>query len=87
MMRCHGWRNAPTPAAALDAVRRLQALTPYPSQIELWAKVSDDIIPRNGTKVTDWVYQAGQLEFTVSAPTGVDAPNYIKAFQAVARLR
>jgi hypothetical protein len=67
---------------ALDAVRRLKALTPYPGQIELWAKVAG-VLPRNGTKVTDWIYQGGQLEFTVSAPTGVDAPNYIKAFQAV----
>ena len=66
----------------LDAVRRLKALAPYPSQLELWSKVSN-VLPRNGTKVTDWNYQSGQLEFTVSAPTGVDAPAYIKAFQAV----
>jgi hypothetical protein len=67
---------------ALDSVRRLRALAPYPSQLELWGKVSD-VLPRNGTKVTDWNYQPGQLEFTVSAPSGVDAPAYIKAFQAI----
>jgi hypothetical protein len=68
--------------AALDAVTRLAALSPYPSQLDLFTRVTG-ILPRNGTKVTDWSYQSGQLEFTVSAPSGIDAPAYVKAFQNV----
>jgi hypothetical protein len=68
--------------AALDAVNRLQALAPYPGQLELFVKVSD-ILPRNGTKVTAWSFQSGDLEFTVAAPTGVEAPAYVKVLQAV----
>ena len=69
--------------SGLDAINRLQALSPYPSQLELFVKI-DDIIPRNGTKLTEWSFQAGELEFTVDAPTGVVAPAYVKALQGVA---
>ena len=66
----------------LDAVNRLQTLAPYPSQLELWVKVSE-IVPRNGTKVINWNFQTGELEFTLVAPTGVNAPAYVKALQTV----
>jgi hypothetical protein len=68
--------------SALDAVTRLQALSPYPSQLELFVKVAE-MIPRNGTKVTEWSFQTGELEFTVDAPTGIVAPAYVKALQGV----
>jgi hypothetical protein len=69
--------------SGLDAVNRLQALSPYPSQLELLAKISE-LIPRNGTKVSDWNFQSGELEFTVNAPTGADAPAYVKVVQSIA---
>jgi hypothetical protein len=65
----------------LDTVNRLLTLSPYPSQLELWVKVGN-VLPRNGTKLTDWNFQTGELEFTISAPTGVSAPAYVKAMQA-----
>ena len=68
--------------AALDAVSRLQALAPYPGQLELWVKVSD-VLPRNGTKVTEWNFQTGQLDFTVSSPTPIEAPAYVKTLQSL----
>jgi hypothetical protein len=68
--------------SALDAVVRLQALSPYPTQLDLFVKLAD-ILPRNGTKLTQWSFQAGELEFTVVAPTGIEAPAYVKVLQNV----
>jgi Tfp pilus assembly protein PilN len=65
---------------ALDAVTRLQALSAYPGQLELFAKILE-IVPKAGTKMTAWNYQAGDLEFTVEAAAGVDAPAYVKSLQ------
>jgi hypothetical protein len=69
--------------SALDAVTRLEALSAYPGQLELLARILD-IVPKAGTKMTAWNYQTGDLEFTVEAAAGVDAPAYVKSLQSLA---
>jgi hypothetical protein len=66
----------------LDAAAKLQALSPYPSPLEIFVKIAD-MLPRNGTKLTQWSFQTGELEFTVVAPTGVEAPAYVKTLQNI----
>jgi hypothetical protein len=68
--------------SGLDAITRLQALSPYPNQLEVMAKVAA-AVPRSGTLLGDWNFQTGELEFTIQAQTAIEAPSYVKTLQAV----
>ncbi|MEZ5671023.1 MAG: hypothetical protein R3E08_01025 [Thiotrichaceae bacterium] len=63
-------------------VERLIGLNRYPSQLELMAQVAEKL-PRNGAKLIEWFYQAGELRFTVESAS-IDPRFYVEAFQSVA---
>jgi hypothetical protein len=60
---------------------RLIGLNRYPSQLELIAQVAEKL-PRNGAKLVEWFYQAGELRFTVES-SAIDPRFYVEAFQSV----
>jgi hypothetical protein len=62
-------------------VERLMGLNRYPSQLELMAQVAEKL-PRNGAKLVEWFYQAGELRFTVES-AAIDPRFYVEAFQSV----
>lgn len=67
--------------AAKTKIEQLSALNRYPSQLELIAQVAEKL-PRNGAKLVEWFYQAGELRFTVES-AAIDPRFYVEAFQSV----
>lgn len=70
-------------SAAIDdvtAVRRLNDLDPYPSQLKLMALVAS-ILPKNETRLTQWSYDHGQLEFSVAADQPLDATFFVRTLE------
>jgi hypothetical protein len=68
--------------AALDCVRALLQLDPYPSQISLLAKVGAQL-PPNGTALGDWSFQNGEVRFTLTHPSQLDSLEYVRRFEAL----
>lgn len=67
--------------AAKTKIEQLRVLNRYPSQLELMAQVAEKL-PRNGAKLVEWFYQAGELRFTVES-AAIDPRFYVEAFQSV----
>ncbi|MCP4701905.1 MAG: hypothetical protein GY862_34360 [Gammaproteobacteria bacterium] len=65
--------------ASKQAIKRLQGLTPYPSQLELFALVAEKL-PGSKAQVVRWFYQTGRLELTIEAPN-INQSFYVKTFQ------
>lgn len=57
---------------ALARVQRLQALDPYPPQLELMAWVAEKLA-RPGDRLTEWSYQDGRLKFTLAASEDIQS--------------
>lgn len=67
---------------ALDCVRALLQLDPYPAQLALLAKVGSQL-PPNGTALGDWSYQNGELRFTLTHQNPLDSSFYVRLFEAL----
>ncbi|MEI6599789.1 MAG: hypothetical protein WCN21_04905 [Comamonadaceae bacterium] len=68
---------------ALDDQARisaLRALSPYPEQLALMAKVAQ-VLPQDKSFVKDWDFQGNQLKFTLSAPGDISSTYLIGQLQ------
>jgi hypothetical protein len=54
----------------------------YPSQFALFARVAEKF-PANGSRLTAWSYQDGDLQFTILSPTTPDVLFYVKTYSSV----
>jgi len=75
--------------AALEnaaAIRRLDQLDPYPSQLALMARIAE-ILPKNETHLTEWSYDRGQLEVTVAADHQLDSVFFVRALERIERFK
>ena len=68
--------------AALDCVRALLLLAPYPDQLAMLAKVGGQL-PPNGTALGDWSFQNGDLRFTLTHQNPLDSSYYVRLFEAL----
>ena len=57
-------------------------LNPYPSQFALFARVAEKL-PANGSRLTAWSYQDGDLQFTILSPATPDVLFYVKTYSSV----
>jgi hypothetical protein len=57
-------------------------LNPYPSQFALFAQVAEKL-PPNGSRITAWSYQDGDLQFTILSPAAPDILFYVKTYSSV----
>jgi len=67
--------------SGVEAIRNLAALDPFPGQLELF-EIASKVVPPNGARITDWTYRSGELEFTLTSPTPLDAVATVKAFDS-----
>jgi hypothetical protein len=67
----------------IDNLRTLDAL---PGQLDLFARISA-VMPQNGAQLTDWNFQHGDLDFTVTSATPIDAVANVRTLEAVAGFR
>lgn len=67
---------------AMECVRALLALDPYPDQLALLARVGGQL-PPNGTTLGDWSFQNGELRFTVAHQNALDSSQYVRLFEAL----
>jgi len=67
---------------ALDRARKLAGLDPFPAQLALMSQIAGQI-PRNGTALNEWDWQAGQLAVGLSAPQALDASGFIRSLEAL----
>jgi hypothetical protein len=68
--------------AAMDCVRQLLQLDPYPDQLTLLARVGGQL-PPNGTALGDWSFQNGELRFTLTHQVPLDSSHYVRLFEAL----
>jgi hypothetical protein len=54
----------------------------YPSQFALFARVAEKL-PANGSRLTAWSYQDGDLQFAILSPATADVLFYVKAYSSV----
>ncbi len=67
--------------AALLRAQALLAIDPYPGQLELMAKISE-VLPKNGSFVKEWNYQAGKLKLAIAVPdAGTQSSGLVNALQ------
>ncbi|MDR3415417.1 MAG: hypothetical protein P4L83_04445 [Nevskia sp.] len=66
----------------LSSIRMLQDLDKYPGQVSLMASVAAKL-PHNETHLSDWNYDGGQLQFTVTARHPLDSLYFVKAMEQV----
>lgn len=67
--------------ATLLRVQALLATDPYPSQLQLMAKVAE-ALPKNGTHVREWNYQNGKLKLLIAVPDpAVQSSGLVSALQ------
>jgi hypothetical protein len=57
-------------------------LNSYPSQFALFARVAEKL-PPNGSRITAWTYQDGDLQFTILSPATPDILFYVKTYSSV----
>jgi hypothetical protein len=57
-------------------------LDPYPSQFALFARVAEKL-PPNGSRITAWSYQDGDLQFTILSQATPDILFYVKTYSSV----
>jgi hypothetical protein len=57
---------------ALARVQQLQAIDPYPSQLELMAWIAEKLI-REGDRLTEWNYQDGKLQITLTLAADIQS--------------
>ena len=67
---------------AMECIRQLLQLDPYPDQLALLAKVGGQL-PPNGTALGDWSYQNGELRFTLTHQIALDSSHYVRLFEAL----
>ena len=81
-------RSAPTIAERSRALANREfldnfaKLNSYPSQFALFARVAEKL-PPNGSRITAWSYQDGDLQFTILSPATPDVLFYVKTYSSV----
>jgi hypothetical protein len=69
----------------LAAIRLLQKLDDFPSQLSLMAAVAE-ALPRNNTRLTAWTYDRGQLELDIAAGQPVDVADLVRSLEHIEHL-
>ena len=70
----------------LSRITALRAIKPYPDQLTLMASVSQ-ALPNDGSSLTNWEFQAGQLKITINAKTDISTTALISALQQAGAFR
>jgi hypothetical protein len=68
---------------ALDLLERIEFLRgfdPYPAQTLLQAEIGKRL-PKDGTYIKEWDFQAGKLKLTLASPNKLQASVFVKAYQ------
>ncbi len=76
------FRDRTQAAANQEFLTNFAALSPYPSQLALFARVAEKL-PRNGVRIVAWSYQEGDLQFTLLSPVPADILFYVQTYSAV----
>ncbi len=63
-------------------VRQIEALRPYPSPIEVMARISE-VLPANGTIFQDFSYQQADLRFTLTGQPTFDTTFFVRALSGI----
>lgn len=66
----------------LAAIRMLNGLDGYPSQLAVMAHVAE-ILPKVATRFTEWSYDHGQLAVTVASNHPLDALFFVRSLQRI----
>lgn len=66
--------------AALARIRTVQNIDIYPQQMEVMARIANSL-PKDGTYLTEWDYQNGQLKISVASPNKINQGDLIKSLQ------
>ena len=67
----------------LGDIENLRALDALPGQLDLFARISR-VMPQNGPRLTDWNFQHGDLDFTMTSAAPIDAVANVRTLEAVA---
>ncbi len=65
-----------------EFLSNFEKLNLYPSQLTVFARVAEKL-PANGSRITVWSYQDGDLQFTVVSPVAPDILFYVKTYSSV----
>ncbi len=63
-------------------VRQIDALRPYPSPIEVMARIAE-VLPNNGTMFQDFSYQQQDVRFTLTGQPTFDTTFYVRALSSI----
>lgn len=66
---------------ALNRIKALQAIDPYPDQLSLLGKVAESL-PKDGTYLKEWEFLNGKLKLLIASPTKLVSSDTIKLFQS-----
>ena len=70
---------------ALDgqtAIRALQALDRFPGQLSLMARIAQ-LLPAGQTRLTEWIYDRGQLELGIAADRPLDVVALVRSLEGL----
>ncbi len=70
----------------LERVNELRALSPYPEQLSLMAKIAQ-VLPRDKSYIKDWNFELGQLKITLASPVDISTTLLIGALQQVGQFK
>lgn len=65
-----------------EFVSGFEKMNPYPPQLAVFARVAEKL-PGNGSRITAWSYQDGELQFTIVSPVAPDILFYVKTYSSV----
>ena len=71
--------------AASDRVRGIANLDAYPAQVTIMRIVAANL-PSDDTKVTEWNYQNGDLEFNIQGPETIDIKSLVQRLEGTGAL-
>jgi hypothetical protein len=71
--------------AASDRVRGIANLDAYPAQVTIMRIVAANL-PNDDTKVTEWNYQNGDLEFNIQGPETIDIKSLVQRLEGTGAL-
>lgn len=63
-------------------VRQIEALRPYPTPIEVMARIAE-VLPANGTIFQDFSYQQPDLRFTLTGQPNFDVTFFVRALSGI----
>lgn len=68
---------------ALNRIKLLQSIDPYPDQLGLMARVADTLPSKDGAYLKEWDFQNGKLKLQIASASKLLSSEYIKLFESV----